>query len=71
MTIPQVREVGRVQAMDGLAVAVGVDYDAISLTVAGHRVLLESHQAETFAQLYVAAVWQAGQQRRRMTEEEP
>ncbi|MCW2898845.1 MAG: hypothetical protein JWO67_1110 [Streptosporangiaceae bacterium] len=72
MADPYVREVGHVVDMDGVYVTLGVDYDAVTLKgglsrIAGAR--FNAAQAEEFAQLFVSAVWQAGQQKARMAEE--
>lgn len=63
-----VREVGYVECMEGTRIHVGVDHDAIRIRGDG---LLESAQQETFAQLLLAAVWQAGQNKGHMDEEVP
>jgi predicted alpha/beta-hydrolase family hydrolase len=55
MPDPFVRELGRVEDIDGAALAVGVDYDTVS--IGGHR--LASAQLEEFARLFTAAHWQA------------
>jgi hypothetical protein len=55
MADPFVRELGRVEDIDGAALAVGVDYDTVS--IGGHR--LASAQLEEFARLFIAAHWQA------------
>jgi len=52
-----VTEVGRVQDMAGLPLAVGVSGGAV--LIAGHP--LNGAQRETFAQLFVRAVWLAGE----------
>jgi hypothetical protein len=57
-----VREIGHVQGLDGLTIRVGVDYDHVTIS-AGARVHLNDAQAETFAQLFVRAVWVAGRHR--------
>lgn len=66
MTDPHVRVTGQVEDMDGYPLAVGVDYDTVTI---GHRAIvpggpwrLTSHQAEEFAQLFVAACWEAAAQ---------
>ncbi len=65
MADPYVRCLGAVEDIDGLAISVGVDYDAV--TVGLWR--LTSGQAEEFAQLFVSACWEAGTNIRRMSEE--
>jgi hypothetical protein len=55
MPDPFVRELGRVEDIDGAALAVGVDYDTVS--IGGHR--LAGAQLEEFARLFIAAHWQA------------
>jgi hypothetical protein len=70
MADPYVRETGAVLTVDG-NVRLGVDYDTVSLLVAGQLVRLTADQQEEFAQLFVGAVWQAGQQKARMDGEAP
>lgn len=55
MSDPYVRELGRVRTIDGWEVTVGVDYDAVRV---GHN-RLSREAAEEFAQLFVAACWEA------------
>ena len=55
---PNVREIGRVEDIDGVPVIIGVDYGAVTLS--GLR--LDSAAQEEFGRLFVAATWQAGQQ---------
>jgi hypothetical protein len=52
---PYVRELGRVQDIDGIPVTVGVDYDCV--TISGAR--LTGAALEEFARLFIAAHWQA------------
>ena len=73
MPDPHVREIGRVEDMDGYPLAVSIDYDTVAI---GHPLgsngsawRLTSSQAEEFAQLFVSACWQAGQQAWRAPEE--
>jgi hypothetical protein len=66
MSDPYVRSIGRVEDLDGYPVAVGVDYDAVTIGVCK----LDAGMQEEFAQLFVAAVWQAGRNRAAMTEDE-
>ena len=56
-----VREVGSVEDVDGVPLAVGVDYGTVTIGGPGSRWAwrLDSRQAETFAQLFTAACWQA------------
>jgi hypothetical protein len=65
-------EVGSIETPDG-TLSVGVDCGAVGLYVGGwlsaDGVILTQAQAEEFAQLFVSAVWQAGQQKARMDEE--
>jgi len=64
---PHVRVVGRLADEQGREVIVGVDYDTVTLRTLHTRtdgaVTLASHQAEEFAQMYVAACWEAAAQR--------
>ena len=69
MADPYVREIGRVRDLDDCTVIVGVDYGSVYLITAGVRRLTQA-QAREFAQLFVAAVWQAGAQQGRMGEED-
>jgi hypothetical protein len=66
MADPYVREIGRVVLDMDAPVRVGVDYDAISLRIGDRLCTLAQAQAEEFAQLFVSAVWQAGQQKARL-----
>jgi hypothetical protein len=65
MADPLVRTLGQVHDLDGDTMGVGVDYDAV--TIGPWR--FDAAQAEEFAQLFVSAVWQAGQQKARMDAE--
>jgi hypothetical protein len=69
MSDPNVRELGRVKDIDDSPVTVGVDYDTVTVGnyLYAHRLGLE--QAEQFAQLFVSAAWQAGQNARRLGDE--
>lgn len=58
MADPYVRQIGRLSDADGVLVAVGVDYDLI--TLAGRR--LTAAQVEELAQLLVRATWEAARQ---------
>ena len=55
---PYVRVVGHVRDMRGGRLAIGVDYDAVTI---GKR-RLEPHQAAEFAQVFVDACMQAARQ---------
>lgn len=67
MSNPYVREVGAVQDMDGQHLKMGVDYDSVTIGLPGILLFrFTQAQAEEFAQLFVSAVWQAGQQKARM-----
>ena len=63
---PHVREIGRLQDGQGRIVIIGVDYDTVTLRTLRTRtsgaVTLTSTEAEEFAQLYLAACWQAARQ---------
>ena len=67
---PMVREIGRITDDVGRVLIVGVDYDAVTLQVLhngiGGAVALGMGQQEEFGQLLIAAVWQAGWQRRQI-----
>lgn len=70
MADPYVRNLGYVVDIDGLRLLVGVNYDAVTLGFTGEaQWSLTQDQAEEFAQLYVSACWQAGQNARRMAGE--
>jgi hypothetical protein len=62
-----VRYIGSVYSADGVALAIGVDYDTVSLQagswVPGGGWRLDREHAEKFAQLFVAACWQAAAHR--------
>ena len=57
MPDPNVRVIGEVEDIDGRVVKVGVDYDSVSIALAGFEVRLASAEAEGFAQLFVRACW--------------
>ena len=73
MSDPYVRETGHMETSDGFTLSVGVDYDHVVICVGtwcpADGVALNSERAEEFAQLFVAAVRQAGQQKARMDAE--
>jgi hypothetical protein len=70
---PYVREIGRLADDVGREVIIGVDYDTVTLrtlhTRTGGAVALGMAQQEELGQLLIAAVWQAGWQRRQMDAE--
>jgi hypothetical protein len=51
-----VRRLGHVEGIDGTRLHVGVDYDSVMVGI--HR--LNRDQAESFAQLFIGACWEAG-----------
>lgn len=57
------------QDQDGIPVVVGVDHCSITIEADDLPVTFSGAQAEEFAQLFVSAVWQAGQQKARMDRE--
>ena len=60
---PHVRAVGEVEDAGTHPLAVGVDYDTVTLGWRGGVVWrLSSSAAEEFAQLFVSACWQAARQ---------
>lgn len=68
-----VREVGRLQDMDGDTVRLEVNYDAVVIRIGsrdGDSVHLTSTLAENFGQLYIAACWQAAENRAQMAEQD-
>lgn len=66
---PRVRQVGRFEDMHGTTVIVGVDYDAITVSVGLTPATLTRAQAEEFAQLFIAACWEAADHGGRMAAE--
>jgi hypothetical protein len=66
MGSPYVRTIGTVEDMDGVTVAVGVDYDAVTVGAPG-RFTLE--QAGEFTRLFTSAWREAERQRARMEAE--
>lgn len=60
-----VREIGRVEDMDGRPLVVGVDYDTVTIGV--H--CFTAGQIEEVAQFIVRATWEAAQQKARMDAE--
>jgi len=59
-----VREVGKVEALDGLRIVVGLDGGTVTLGPSRYTEPiwhLTQDQAEEFARLFVSAVWQAGE----------
>ena len=75
MASPYVREVGTVSNDMGETVSVGVDHDAVGIYIGGwlsaDGITLSQDQCEQFAQAFVAAAWQAGENLRRMATETP
>jgi hypothetical protein len=62
---PHVREIGRVEDMDGDVLIVGIYDNTVTFSVPGNAApnwQLESAQAEEFGQLFVRACWEAGRQ---------
>jgi len=65
MSDPYVREVGRIEDMDGTVLVVGIDRNTVTIGLPGDAIpdwQLESSQAEEFARLFVRACWEAGAQ---------
>lgn len=74
MSDPYVRPAGDpVTDIDGVPVAVGVDYDTVTIHsgpwVSGGGIRLDAKQAEEFMANFVSACWQAGRQQERMSAE--
>ena len=65
MTDKYVRTIGRVEDMDGYPVAVGVDYDTVTIGACK----LDPAMQEEFAQLFVSACRAAGHNKARMDED--
>jgi hypothetical protein len=65
-TNPMVYEVGQVSTLEGMRIHVGVDHDSVRIRGGG---LLSPAQAEVFAQLFVRAVWQAGEHARALADQ--
>jgi hypothetical protein len=67
---PYVRVIDEVTDAEGFRMQVGVDYDTVTIGRPGDMLpfRLTQAQAGEFAQLFVSAVWQAGQQKARMEE---
>jgi hypothetical protein len=57
-----VRQVGTVRDLDDYPVAVGIDYDTVTIGVCK----LDESMAAEFAQLFIAACWQAAANAERM-----
>jgi hypothetical protein len=68
MSDPMVRTIYPVRDIDQIPVAIGVDYDSVSITVGGVGVRLDRDAAEHFAQVFVAACWEAADQAAQMRE---
>ena len=65
MTDTHVREIGRVEDMDGDVLVVAVNYNTVTFSRPDDPVpvwQLESGQAEEFGQHFVRACWEAGAQ---------
>lgn len=62
---PHVRIIGTVEDIDGVTVAIGVDYDAVTVSHGGR---FGAQGREKFAHLFAAASWRADEQARFMTE---
>ena len=69
MADPYVREVASLYDLDGPPVTVGVDYDAVTIRSGGWLTRLDRMQAEAFAQLFIAACWEAAANAERMRQE--
>ena len=61
MTVPdpRVREVGRVEDMEGIWLTVGVSYDCVTLGAPDRPFIFTRAQVEELAHLIVAASWEA------------
>ncbi len=61
MADPHIRAVGETKDADGNPVLIGIEHDwvAIQCTL---PLRLGSHEAEEFAQMFVAACWEAARQ---------
>jgi hypothetical protein len=72
MADDRVRTLGSVEDIDGQGLSVGVDYDTVSLGLAefGRTWRFTRAQAEEFAQLFIAACWEAADQGGRMAAED-
>ena len=66
---PYVRKVGHVADIDGMLLVIGVDYDAVTIGTQTRTRRFTRHQLEEFAHLFVAACWEAGENKRRMDAE--
>lgn len=73
MSNPMVREVGRIEDIDGSKLVVGVDLDSVTIGYADDMepIRLTFMAAGEFAQLFVSACWQAGWNNARMTAPAP
>ena len=72
MADPYVREVGRLVAMDGKPLVVGVDYDTVTIGPSAYTEpiwRLTQDQADDFGRAFISACWQAGENKRRMVSE--
>ena len=61
-----VQPVGDLEDIDEMKIAVGVDYDTVTVDAGGTLLRLTAEQAEDFAALFVTACWQAGRNAERM-----
>ena len=66
---PMVRKVGHVADIDGMLLVVGVDHDTVTIGTQTRTRRFTRHQLEEFAHLFVAACWEAGENKRRMDSE--
>lgn len=67
-----VREIGRVEDVDGLPLAVGTDYGTVTIGPPGTQRGLVTEQADELAAMLITALWQAERDAGRMAvSEEP
>jgi hypothetical protein len=72
-TDPYVREVGRLVAMDGVPLVVGVDYDTVTIGPSSYTEpiwRLTREQVDDFGKAFIIACWEAGENKHRMNEED-
>ena len=66
---PRVREIGRVEDINGGAVVTGVDYDAVTIAVSLHPATLTRAQASELMHQLADAMFEAGDCAGRMAAE--
>jgi hypothetical protein len=59
MANPYVHGIDRITGLDEVPVDVGVDYDAVTITIGIYSVALRREQTEQFGRAFISACWEA------------